>query len=198
MRALLPEQHQLPGQPHDRHARTSGAVRRRQRDGARAPEGDGELDLFVTGSLGITKLFTEGLDLVLGSVAHPARTRVYTASERGIQFTSRPGATTRATSVIAGNLYVPHGIVNWSGELAVFGGVLAEGVAGAGNIAVHYDTDVLRAGAPCGPPPAEQCTSCRNCRNQACIGGMCGACRTSADCCAPLECYRGECVVVPP
>ena len=40
-------------------------------------------------------------------------------------------------------------------------------------------------------PPA--CSSCRDCGNQACIQGMCGACTQNSDCCAPLQCMFGTC-----
>ena len=43
-----------------------------------------------------------------------------------------------------------------------------------------------------GAPPGG-CASCRDCDNQACIGGVCGPCTTSAQCCAPLICNAGTC-----
>lgn len=38
-----------------------------------------------------------------------------------------------------------------------------------------------------------QCASCRDCNNQACIGGKCGSCTQNSDCCAPLVCFLGTC-----
>jgi len=46
-------------------------------------------------------------------------------------------------------------------------------------------------------PIGPGCRSCQDCRNQACINGACGACRTSADCCAPLVCSGGTCIIIP-
>ena len=145
-------------------------------------EGDGELDLFVRGRLG------GAVTMVIGSIQHPSHTRVYVASTQGVTFAG--------ASVIGANLYVPNGTVNFAGGLSMFGGVFANRVSWAGDLLVHYDTDILRAGEPCGPPPSG-CTSCHDCGNQACIGGQCGACASSADCCAPLQCSNGVCVAVP-
>jgi len=40
-----------------------------------------------------------------------------------------------------------------------------------------------------------ECSDCRDCNNQACIAGLCGACSNNADCCSPLVCFFGECVL---
>lgn len=45
--------------------------------------------------------------------------------------------------------------------------------------------------------PAPTCARCQDCANQACVGGQCGACRNDGDCCAPLQCWQGRCVVIP-
>ena len=42
------------------------------------------------------------------------------------------------------------------------------------------------------------CASCRDCGNQACVGGTCGACMSSSQCCAPLECVGGTCITLLP
>jgi hypothetical protein len=47
-----------------------------------------------------------------------------------------------------------------------------------------------------GPPPAGQCETCVDCGNQACNDGVCGECATSADCCAPLLCIVGQCLLI--
>lgn len=39
------------------------------------------------------------------------------------------------------------------------------------------------------------CSDCRDCNNQACVGGTCGACTDSSECCAPLLCLGGTCTL---
>ena len=39
------------------------------------------------------------------------------------------------------------------------------------------------------------CSNCQDCNGQACIGGVCTACTTDSDCCAPSACVDGECVL---
>lgn len=39
-----------------------------------------------------------------------------------------------------------------------------------------------------------ECESCMDCEGQACMDYECGACITTADCCAPLVCSAGVCV----
>ena len=39
------------------------------------------------------------------------------------------------------------------------------------------------------------CGDCRDCNNQACVGGTCGACTDSSQCCAPLLCLAGTCTL---
>ena len=43
-----------------------------------------------------------------------------------------------------------------------------------------------------GPPPG--CNTCIDCNGQACIAGKCDNCTNSAQCCAPLVCFMGQCV----
>jgi hypothetical protein len=47
------------------------------------------------------------------------------------------------------------------------------------------------AGGDAAPPTG--CNTCLDCKGQACVGGACGGCTTSDQCCAPLECIRGMC-----
>jgi hypothetical protein len=41
------------------------------------------------------------------------------------------------------------------------------------------------------------CNTCLDCNSQACNAGQCGSCTNSAQCCAPLECSGGQCVLQP-
>jgi hypothetical protein len=40
------------------------------------------------------------------------------------------------------------------------------------------------------------CQTCLDCSGQACVAGACGACTTSAECCAPYKCQSGSCVYI--
>jgi autotransporter-associated beta strand protein len=85
------------------------------------------------------------------------------------------------------------------------GSLFAGRVATAGDLTLHYDRSVLRAGddCPAEPPPAGGCTGCGAgvCRaTQACVSGACAMCRSDADCCAPFVCETrtGQCLPLPP
>ncbi|MBI5509463.1 MAG: hypothetical protein HY903_11995 [Deltaproteobacteria bacterium] len=41
----------------------------------------------------------------------------------------------------------------------------------------------------------KQCNGCRDCNNQACINNQCTECVDHPDCCSPLKCVGGECVL---
>ena len=51
------------------------------------------------------------------------------------------------------------------------------------------------ASKPDGGTPTTGCQTCLDCKGQACVDGVCGACTNSADCCAPLICKSGKCVI---
>ncbi len=168
-----------------------------------------ELDVVLGGRFGVSGALT------LGSPSYPALMRVYVASTEGFSLTS--GAS------VAANLYLPDGRLGTAGPLEVYGGLVVGELSSSSPVTIHYDRAVLRVGDPCHPPPVApppdagtapdasmptdaarpdsgttpMCTSCRDCANQACVGGRCGACRTDADCCAPLQCWMGQCVVIP-
>ncbi len=162
-------------------------------------DANAELDLIVGGS------FRASTPVSLGSPAYPALTRVYIGGADGFRATN--------TTVLGGNFYVPLGPIDVTTPLEVFGGVFAGSFRATNTVAVHYDRGVLRAGDTCrNPPPPPvtdagvpdagapdagapdagapdagmpRCTSCRDCANQACNGGACGACAGDSDCCAP-------------
>lgn len=157
------------------------------------------LDIFVAGSVNTSA------PLRFGSPNYPALTRVYIGGTQGFQVSN--------SSDLGANFYVPNGPVRSSAPLEVFGAVFAGTFETSNRVSVHYDRQVLRAADECTPripagdagvPDAARpdggvpaCDSCRDCANQACVGGQCGMCRTSADCCAPLQCFSGRCVEVP-
>jgi hypothetical protein len=145
-----------------------------------------ELDLFIGGTI------VNASGLRMGNIEVPAQFRVYIAGSP-VDFT--------APSTTAGNFYLPYSDFTSPSALDLYGSIFAKSFTGQGH--VHYDRGVLNAGAICegarppgdaGTPPTS-CTSCRDCGNQACVNGTCGACTTAADCCAPLQCVNGSCVL---
>ncbi|MFO0647722.1 MAG: hypothetical protein U0326_15880 [Polyangiales bacterium] len=168
-----------------------------------------ELDVVLGGRFGISAALT------LGNPAYPALTRLYVGSTDGLSLTNN--------TVLGANLYLPDGRLGTSGPLEVFGSVFVGDFSSSNEIRVHYDRAVLRVGDACHPTtpttpadagtpadtgtPADasrpdggatpMCASCRDCANQACNGGTCGPCRVDSDCCAPLQCWMGRCVVIP-
>jgi hypothetical protein len=142
----------------------------------------GELDLFVGGTI----LNASGLRL--GNIEVPAQFRVYIAGSP-VDFS--------APSTTAGNYYLPYSDFTSPSALDLYGSIFAKSFTGEGHF--HYDRGILNAGAICetarppGAAPDAGCSSCRDCGNQACVSGRCGLCKTTADCCAPLECIGGIC-----
>jgi hypothetical protein len=145
-----------------------------------------ELDLFIAGTIDVSDALT------IGSPNYPAASRTYVASANGVHFS--------AGSRIGGNVYAAYGLVTWSAGSDLYGAVYAGDFTASAATVIHYDRGVLVAGGACiSPPPPDggvpQCVSCKDCGNQACVAGACGACHSTADCCAPLICTpSGQCV----
>jgi hypothetical protein len=120
-----------------------------------------------------------------------------------------------SNSQLAGLFYAAEGAFVSSSDLEMFGAIFAGTFHNTALTQIHYDRAAVGLGTECprddsGPPPdggipdgggidagIPGCSSCRDCGNQACIDGVCGDCRTSADCCAPLVCAGGTCVLPP-
>ncbi len=147
-----------------------------------------ELDIFIAGTI------VASAGLTIGSPNYPALSRTYVGSPNGLRLS--------AGSRIGGNLYAAYGLVTWSAGSDLYGALYAGDFAASASTVIHYDRAVLGTGGSCTPPPSPSppdagtpmCSSCKDCGNQACIGGACGACRNNADCCAPLVCFEGTCV----
>jgi putative adhesin len=140
-----------------------------------------EVDVFVEGGV------VAGSSFMLGNAGSPAKARLWVGSSASVNLTS--------AATLAGNVYAPLSeLVLGSGATTIYGSVLAERVSAQGALTIHYDESVLGEGASCGAPAGGACTSCHDCGNQACIGGVCGACTASSDCCPPLVCNAGTCV----
>ena len=148
----------------------------------------GEFDVFVAGSIG-----TSGA-LRIGSPNYPALTRVYVDGSSGVTISDNVA--------IAGNLYAPNGPVTYSSAAEHTGAVYAGNFSTSKRLALHYDRAVINQGDKCPPPTGPDggtppCGTCKDCGNQACINGTCGACTTSAQCC-PRSYVRADALAVYP
>jgi hypothetical protein len=74
------------------------------------------------------------------------------------------------------------------------GSCCANGACGACGSSDGGGSDGAASDGGGGAPP-NGCSTCLDCHGQACNGGACGACTNSSQCCAPLACDNGACVV---
>lgn len=146
-----------------------------------------------------------GSDFNYGSPNFPALMRIYSGGT---------APTELSAGTFAGEFYAATSPIVAQSLLTAYGAMYAGDFRSSAEAQIHYDRAVLGAGSVCPPPPpppsdggtrdgsagtdggSSGCTSCRDCGNQACNGGTCGACGSSADCCAPLICLSGTCVVL--
>jgi hypothetical protein len=148
----------------------------------------GELDVFIAGSV-----LGAGY-LRMGGASRPSGVRIYIGGDRGF--------TLLGASRFVGNVYAPRAAVTIAGYMNLHGALFAQNIITGGDLDVHYDRSILRAGDDCPEEPMPTaCRRCGSCRaSQACVGGACGVCRTDADCCEPLVCATatGRCESIPP
>lgn len=147
-----------------------------------------ELDVFIGGGV------TSSGAIRFGSPERPAQSRFYLHG--GISSSTR--------GVLAGNFYLPTSTFSTSGGAHVYGSVFCGSLGASGSLDVHYDQAIRNAGVLCSgdggiPLPRDggvvsDCDTCRDCGNQACVQGTCGACTDDSQCCAPLVCSQGVCV----
>jgi hypothetical protein len=145
------------------------------------PEG-GELDLFIEGNV-----LAAG-QLQVGRTDNPARARVYVGGSGTVNLQN--------AAQLSGNLYAPKAevVLGSTAPVTVFGAIFAGGLNAGSDLTVHFDESVARDVGACGPPSGA-CSSCRDCGNQACSAGVCGACLDSSQCCAPSVCRSSACVL---
>ncbi|KFE69219.1 DUF7305 domain-containing protein [Hyalangium minutum] len=98
-------------------------------------EETGELDLFISGSLAVKNRL--GLD----SPRFPSRLRVYVGGSQPIQ---EP-----AQSRVVGHFYAPLAPFNLGTGFELFGSLFARRVDTAGDLSIHYDSDVQGLGNAC-------------------------------------------------
>ena len=147
------------------------------------------LDLFVAGTITATSAFT------VGSPNFPALSRTYVGGASTLQLTSKV--------TLATNLYDAAAQVSWPAPVEVYGAVLAGDFTASQAVRIHYDRQVINEGRDCPGPgaisndagTATGCGSCKDCDNQACVNGACGMCTADAQCCPPLICSNGSCVL---
>jgi hypothetical protein len=137
-----------------------------------------ELDIFVGGTIKASQR------IGIGSANYPALSRTYVGGATALMFSS--------SANLATNLYDAAALVSWSAPAEVYGAVFAGDFKASQTVKIHYDRQVVNAGQGC-PSPAPDagtpgCGSCKDCNNQACISGTCGACTDSSQCCPPLVC----------
>ncbi|MEE2902444.1 MAG: hypothetical protein VYC39_08945 [Myxococcota bacterium] len=142
---------------------------------------DAELDLFIEGHLVSSKR------VVVGNPAAPSSTRLYLGGQGSFLLSSN--------SVISANVYAPEAELVTSGTLEVFGSLFLRRLNTSSPVNIHYDKGVLKKAESCPDDVStNECETCRDCLNQACIAGQCGECRNNDDCCSPLFCQQGVCV----
>ncbi len=161
-----------------------------------------QFDLVVGGTIRSTQ------QVVIGSPNYPALMRTYIGSTDGLLFDG--------PWQVGGNLWVGYGPLDFTTSVTLYGGIFTQSFSTDGTTAIHFDRGVVSGGL-CPPPPAVTpdagapptpdagsdagdttpgCTSCHDCGNQACNGGVCGLCTSDSQCCAPLACYGGTCLLI--
>jgi hypothetical protein len=121
---------------------------------------------------------------------------------------SPAGATFSAGWQIGGEMWVGYGPVDFSASFTMYGSLFANGFSASDVANIHYDRAVVTGGL-CPPPGSSSsssggttssggtgCNSCKDCGDQACVNGSCGPCTSGSQCCAPLMCVGGACVLI--
>jgi hypothetical protein len=99
----------------------------------------------------------------------------------------------------AANFYAPWGKLATPQNVLIYGSLFTGHYDISQQTTIHFDTAVVNESENCGECTGTGCTgmceSCRDCDNQACLGGTCGPCAVDSDCCAPLLCFAGSCIL---
>lgn len=142
-----------------------------------------ELDLFVGGSFNGAQLTS------FGDTAAPSRIRMYSAGS---------SVALGSGMQLGANIYAPGATIACAGSLEMSGSLFASRFAFTGEVTIHYDEAVLELEG-C-EAAGKICSDCNGCgkASPACVAGTCAACQSSDDCCAPLQCQNGRCVLTGP
>jgi hypothetical protein len=174
------------------------------------------LDIFAGGVLNVSN------DTTLGSPAYPRLSRLYLGDDScmggggtltaGQDFTDCCSGVASGTTCVAGGgnlgqsislsqgghfnglLWGGYGTFTHSNPLEMYGSIFTNHFDASGDTIVHYDNGAVKLGDEC-PQPTGACESCRDCNNQACNNNQCGACTADSQCCPPLVCRSGTCVL---
>jgi hypothetical protein len=138
------------------------------------------LDVFIKGYLNTSQSMT------LGNPNYPRLTRFYIG---GVNSTAESLKLAGGSTYLNGVFWAGYGTIRASNEVEMFGALFGQSFHLQGETKVHYDEGVVQNGEEC-PELSGTCDSCRDCDNQACVGGTCGACTSDAQCCAPLHCVN--------
>jgi hypothetical protein len=142
------------------------------------------LDVFIAGTINASQVVT------LGNPNYPALMRVYVGTTGTLVFSQ--------VAKIAADFYAMYAHpVSFSQAANVYGSVYVGDFIASQAAAIHYDRAALTTGQSCPPPDGgtPPCQTCSDCGNQACNQGTCGSCTDSSQCCAPLQCQNGTCVL---
>jgi hypothetical protein len=144
------------------------------------------LDVFIAGTINASQVVT------LGNPNYPALMRVYVGTTGTLVFSQ--------VAKIAADFYAMYAHpVSWSQVATVYGSVYVGDFIGSQATAIHYDRAALSSAQGCPSAPSDaggpSCQTCSDCGNQACVNGACGSCTDDAQCCAPLQCQNGTCVL---
>jgi hypothetical protein len=177
---------------------------------------DATLDIFVGGVMNVSN------NVTLGSPAYPRLSRMYFGDSSclgsgtlapgqdythccsglatGTTCVSGGGNLSQAISLSQGGnfnglLWAGYGTFSHSNPLEMYGSIFANSVQASGDTIVHYDNGIQHDGDDCPSTQGVSCEGCGDCDNQACVGGKCGACTADTQCCPPLVCRGGACVL---
>jgi hypothetical protein len=138
-----------------------------------------ELDLFITGNVALSGASD------FGSKNTPAKIRLYVGGTK-VELIS--------LATLGANIYARSATFTANGTLSLWGSLYADKIALTTLADFHYDSAILETEG-C-EPPGQACVDCQACSGASCIAGTCAACQSSADCCAPLACREGACVLL--
>jgi hypothetical protein len=139
-----------------------------------------ELDLFIA------RDFHLNGTAIFGSTKAPAKVRVYIGGA---------SVTLSGQATVGANVYAPNADLAFASAYEMSGALFAKRFAFSGDFTIHYDEAIIETQG-C-QPPASSCSTCHDCSGAtpSCKNGSCAPCQTSADCCAPLVCHSGSCVL---
>lgn len=99
---------------------------------------EGEVDLFVAGSLAV------GAAASFGDTSRPSLVRTYVGGSENVSLS--------ASAAFGGNLYAPRALVDFGASAKLYGAVFVRRGSFSGAAEVHFDTAIRSAGESCDQP----------------------------------------------